>query len=209
MLAYPKDKATFAWFCDASDEGWSAVLTQVENWDADKSVTEQKHELLTCKSGRFSVAQLHWSVTEKEVYPIVAACDDLYYLLLRPRGFTIFCDHRNLIYMFAPSPELKKHTLAECSVERVNRDVLQVLRTMILGYAIACQDWVHLIPLVQANTYHSPVLLLAGKALTEIFTGLPCPSAISTLFVPGYAPISVDTSVHHITESLTALRARI
>ncbi|EGZ13974.1 hypothetical protein PHYSODRAFT_510353 [Phytophthora sojae] len=54
------------------------------------------------------------------------------------------------------------------SVERVNRDVLQV----------------HLIPLVQAKLNQSPVPSLAGRAPIEVFTGLPCPSPISTIFVP-------------------------
>ncbi|KAE9332990.1 hypothetical protein PR003_g14240 [Phytophthora rubi] len=108
-LAHPKDNATFALFCDASDVGWSAILTQVESWDDAKPVTEQNHELLTCKGGTFTGTQLPWSVTEKEAFPIVSACDDLNYLLLRPGGFKIFCDHRNLIYMFAPHPETKKH----------------------------------------------------------------------------------------------------
>ncbi|GMF36715.1 unnamed protein product [Phytophthora fragariaefolia] len=30
-------------------------------------------------------------------------------LLLRPGGFKVFCDHRNLIHVFAPSQKLKKH----------------------------------------------------------------------------------------------------
>ncbi|KAE9013401.1 hypothetical protein PR003_g14239 [Phytophthora rubi] len=95
------------------------------------------------------------------------------------------------------------------SVERVNRDVLQVLRAMILEYSLSYQDWVHLIPLVQANLNHSPVPSLAGRAPIEVFTGLPCPSPISTIFVPGYAPISVNTSMQTIEESLAALRSSI
>lgn len=109
MLAHPKDNATFALFCDASDNGWSSILTQVEEWNADKGVTKQSHELMTYKGGTFTGAQLYWSVAEKEAYPIVKACEDLQYLLLRSHGFKIFCDHRNLIFMLAPHPEVKKH----------------------------------------------------------------------------------------------------
>ncbi|POM62714.1 hypothetical protein PHPALM_28093 [Phytophthora palmivora] len=54
-------------------------------------------------------AQCNWSITEKEGYPIVAACDDLSYMLLRSGGFCTYCDHRNTIYLFAPHPEPKKH----------------------------------------------------------------------------------------------------
>ncbi|KAF1774138.1 hypothetical protein GQ600_20751 [Phytophthora cactorum] len=61
------------------------------------------------------------------------------------------------------------------------------------GIPITYQDWVHLIPLVQANLNHSPVPSLAGRAPIEVFTGLPCPSTISTLLIPGFTPITVDT----------------
>ena len=37
------------------------------------------------------------------------ACDKLSYLLLRPGGFRMYCDHRNLIHVFAPGHEVKKH----------------------------------------------------------------------------------------------------
>ncbi|POM81270.1 LOW QUALITY PROTEIN: Transposase [Phytophthora palmivora] len=102
-LSYPSTEATICLFCDASDNGWVIVLTQVEQWKSDKPVTEQCHEFLICKC--------NWSVTEKEGYPIVAACDDFNYVLLRPGGFRIYCDHCNLMYLFAPHPNLKKHLL--------------------------------------------------------------------------------------------------
>lgn len=92
------------------------------------------------------------------------------------------------------------------SVERVNRDVLQVLRAMILDYSITYKDWVHLIPLVQANLNHSPVQSLAGRAPVDVFTGLLCPSPVSSLFIPGYAPMTEDISRPHFEESLAALR---
>ncbi|KAG2946424.1 hypothetical protein PC110_g21117 [Phytophthora cactorum] len=57
----------------------------------------------------FKHSQLNWTVVDKEAYPIVKACSDLEYLLLRPRGFRLFCDHANLIYIFAPHSELKKY----------------------------------------------------------------------------------------------------
>ncbi|KAF0702438.1 hypothetical protein AaE_015927 [Aphanomyces astaci] len=47
---------------------------------------------------------------EKEGYPIARAFDTLKYLLLRPKGFLMYCDHKNLIRVFAPHDELKAHT---------------------------------------------------------------------------------------------------
>ncbi|TMW59220.1 hypothetical protein Poli38472_007365 [Pythium oligandrum] len=109
MLVYPKQDAEMCLLTDASDIGWSVIVTQVTKWNDQVGVEEQKHELLVCMSGTFTGAQKNWSVIEKEAYPIVTACDKLSYLLMRPRGFRMHCDHRNLIHVFAPSVEVKKH----------------------------------------------------------------------------------------------------
>eukprot|EP00644_Phytophthora_capsici_P018101 jgi/Phyca11/113930/e_gw1.25.661.1 len=95
-LGLPDDTATTCVFSDASDSGFAVVVTQ-------------KHKLLTCLSGTFRGSQLNWTVIEKEAYPIVVACDKLDYLLLRARPFRLFCDHRNLIHVFAPHTSVKKH----------------------------------------------------------------------------------------------------
>ncbi|KAE8995113.1 hypothetical protein PR002_g19727 [Phytophthora rubi] len=94
-LAFPDDTATTCLFTDASDVGWAVIVTQVKNYDI--------------KSGTFAGSQLNWTVIEKEAFPITHACDKLDYLLLRPQGFRIFCDHRNLIHVFAPDEHVKKH----------------------------------------------------------------------------------------------------
>ncbi|OWY95757.1 LOW QUALITY PROTEIN: hypothetical protein PHMEG_00034159, partial [Phytophthora megakarya] len=107
QLTHPKDEATLCLF--VMHNGWAAIVTQVVEWQQDKTITKQNHELLICKGGTFSGAQCNWSITEKEAFPIVSACDNLNYMLLRPGGFRIYCDHRNLIYLFAPKQELKKH----------------------------------------------------------------------------------------------------
>ena len=87
---------------DASDLVWGLVVTQVGDWQQDVPVQEQKHELLVCMGGAFRGAALNWSVIEKEAYPIAHACEHLEYLLL---GFNLYCDHRNIVYLFAPSKD--------------------------------------------------------------------------------------------------------
>ncbi|OWZ15878.1 hypothetical protein PHMEG_00010406 [Phytophthora megakarya] len=108
-LAFPDNDAVTCLLTDASDYGWALIVTQVKDWDEDNGVTEQNHQLLTCMSGNFTGSQLNWSVIEKEALPIITACEKLDYLLLRPQGFRMFCDHRNLIHVFAPDKEIKKH----------------------------------------------------------------------------------------------------
>ena len=108
-LAHTNDQATICLFTDASNAGWAVIVTQVQEWDPKAPVTEQRHQLLICMSGTFTGAQLNWSVIEKEAFPIVHACSKLDYLLLRPQGFKMYCDHRNIIHLFAPGTELQKH----------------------------------------------------------------------------------------------------
>ncbi|KAH9090266.1 hypothetical protein LEN26_018896, partial [Aphanomyces euteiches] len=108
-LAHPRDDATMCLFTDASDTGWSIIVTQVLGFDADVPIQDQQHQMLVCQSGMFTGAQLNWSVIEKEAYPIARACDKLNYLLMRPDGFRMYCDHENLIQVFAPHAEWKTY----------------------------------------------------------------------------------------------------
>ncbi|GMF58766.1 unnamed protein product [Phytophthora fragariaefolia] len=107
-LSVPDDTATTCLLTDASDMGWVVITTQVRNFDIKTPVQDQQHSLLECPSGTFTGSQLNWTVIEKEAFPIAHACDKLDYLLLRPQGFRMFCDHRNLIHVFAPDASVNK-----------------------------------------------------------------------------------------------------
>ncbi|OWZ01011.1 hypothetical protein PHMEG_00027680, partial [Phytophthora megakarya] len=108
-LDFPDDTATTCLFTDTSDVGWALIVTQVASFDPKIPATEQQHRLLHCMSGTFTGSQCNWTVIEKEALPIVIACDKLDYLLLRPKPFRMYCDHRNLIHVFAPHESVKKH----------------------------------------------------------------------------------------------------
>lgn len=57
-------------------------------------------------------------IIEKEGFAIMEAVTRLDYLLMRPGGFTIFTDHRNLEFLFNPegtSPGLQRHAVAQVS----------------------------------------------------------------------------------------------
>ncbi|GMF53617.1 unnamed protein product [Phytophthora fragariaefolia] len=86
-LAFPKPDAEMVSLTDASDIGWSVIVTQVPSWKSDADIQDQQHELLICLGGTFTGAQKNWSVIEKEAYSIIMAYDKLSYLLLRPGGF--------------------------------------------------------------------------------------------------------------------------
>lgn len=103
-------------FTDASDYFWSAFVTQIPPEDESKPFAEQRHELLACLSHAFRGAQLRWAMVDKEAYAIVETCVRLEYMLLRPGGFTLYTDHRNLTYIFDPHkacPGIQRHTAAK------------------------------------------------------------------------------------------------
>ena len=54
------------------------------------------------------------------------------------------------------------------TVERVNRDIKQVLRIMLSEYKLDEKAWPHLIPLIQANLNHTPVASLNGKTPAQL-----------------------------------------
>ncbi|OWZ03396.1 LOW QUALITY PROTEIN: hypothetical protein PHMEG_00024881 [Phytophthora megakarya] len=127
-MAFPGPEAELLQVTDASDKGFSIIVTQVRHWDESLPVENQKHEMIVCKGGMFRHSELNWTIIKKEAFPVVKACHELDYLLLRPRGFRLYCDHANLAFIFAPSVELKKHV----------RDRLQhwVIRLCGLRYTI-------------------------------------------------------------------------
>ncbi|KAJ8574478.1 hypothetical protein ON010_g4737 [Phytophthora cinnamomi] len=58
------------------------------------------------------------------------------------------------------------------TVERLNKDVLQVFRAPLMAYALDQHEWPYLLPAVQANLNHTPVQSLAGHAPIEVSTSV-------------------------------------
>jgi hypothetical protein len=99
------------------------------------------------------------------------------------------------------------------TVERVNRDILQVLRVMLLEYRLDTRNWVHLLPLIQANLNHAPVVSLGNCAPVELFTGLLAQSQLDTVMVAGErlprelpsATDALQAAVDSLRESMQSL----
>jgi len=89
-------------FTGASDFHWGVIVTQMPKGNLDLDVLVQRHEPLAFLSGTCNRSHKHWSVIDKEAFPIVEAVERLRHLLLRDEGFRLFNDHRNLIYVFDP-----------------------------------------------------------------------------------------------------------
>ncbi|KAE9169427.1 hypothetical protein PF004_g28182 [Phytophthora fragariae] len=106
-LVFSDKTAALCMFTDASLTGHALVSTQVRRWQDDVPIEEQQHDLLVCRGGIFKWAQRNWSIVEK--YPIVKACADLDYMLVREGGFHGYCDHSNMVKLFSPDHEVKQH----------------------------------------------------------------------------------------------------
>jgi RNase H-like domain found in reverse transcriptase/Integrase zinc binding domain len=70
--------------------------------DLDKLLADQRHEPLAFISSTFKGISSRWPIVEKEAFAIVKTTDRLDFFLLHPNGFSLFCDRRNLQYIFDP-----------------------------------------------------------------------------------------------------------
>ncbi|KAE9067004.1 hypothetical protein PF007_g28235 [Phytophthora fragariae] len=101
-LAHPNQQEEVCLYTDASQDSWGAVLTQLRPEELQLPLEEQQHRPLAFVSGRFVGASSRWATIEKEAFAIVESTRRLEYLLLRPKGFRLYTDHRNLVYIFNP-----------------------------------------------------------------------------------------------------------
>ncbi|KAE9289660.1 hypothetical protein PF008_g25832 [Phytophthora fragariae] len=101
-LAHPSPTAEVALYTDASQDFWGAMVSQLDPLEVSRPLEDQHHQPLAFLSGRFVGAAARWPTIEKEAFAIVEATRRLEYLLLRPKGFRLYTDHRNLVYIFDP-----------------------------------------------------------------------------------------------------------
>ena len=105
-------------FPDASTEHWGLFISQIPSEDLKLPFRQQRHEPLACMSGTFKNSQERWHIKEKEAYPILVAAQKLRHMLRRSKGFYLFTDHRNLVYLFDPK---SRKNLMKSADDRVSR----------------------------------------------------------------------------------------
>ncbi|OWZ16601.1 hypothetical protein PHMEG_0009585 [Phytophthora megakarya] len=94
--------------------------------------------------------------------------------------------------------------------ERVNRDILQVLRAMLLVYKVSTKVRTYLVPLVQASLNHTALPSLGNRAPVELFTGLPCPSPLAESYHPDSKKlVTLPDNSAEIDKHLAELRASL
>ena len=105
-LAIPDPAKRLCLFTDASSTHWAGVLTQVDPLEVSASTSppnEWNHQPVAFVSGSFRGASSRWSTPEQECYEIVASVTRLGHILAACREFSLFTDHKNILYMLSPT----------------------------------------------------------------------------------------------------------
>ncbi|KAJ8525699.1 hypothetical protein ON010_g15415 [Phytophthora cinnamomi] len=93
------------------------------------------------------------------------------------------------------------------TVERLNKDVLQVLRALLLEYDLDFHEWPYLLPVLQGNLNHTPLQSLGGHSPVELFTGLPTSSQLDAVVGRrNDADFVREINLEVVDEQLDALR---
>eukprot|EP00924_Labyrinthula_sp_SR-Ha-C_P014518 maker-scaffold_34-augustus-gene-0.59-mRNA-1 protein AED:0.45 eAED:0.46 QI:0/0/0/0.5/0.66/0.5/4/0/1472 len=86
-------------FTDASFHFWSGVLGL---WDSDGWLP------IYFGSGEFVGSSIHWSMTDKEIYPIIKLMKRYRFILYgHQTPIELYTDHKNLIYLMTPKKDMK------------------------------------------------------------------------------------------------------
>ncbi|CEP03568.1 hypothetical protein PBRA_009453 [Plasmodiophora brassicae] len=110
--------------------------------------------------------------------------------------------------------EIQHHiTLAYCpwangTVERANRTVLNMLRSILSEAQISTHNWPYLCPVVQHAINHAPSKRLAGNAPYTVITGNQPESPLDHIWDPAadqFRPVSAESVVMYLAEMQVAL----
>ena len=104
---------------DASNSFWASILG-IEG-DSDASALDSLYfKPMYFLSGKFSGSSFYWTVSDKELYPILRSLLRFRFLTEgTSRRIKIFTDHSNIVHLFRPGKSLKA-----CSVARLYRWVI-------------------------------------------------------------------------------------
>ena len=104
-LATPDPTKRLCLFTDASSTHWSGVLTQVSRSELNSGKEPQlwSHSPVPFVSGSFRGSSSRWTTPEKESYAIVTSVIRLAHVLVACEEFSLFTDHKNILYMLSPT----------------------------------------------------------------------------------------------------------
>ena len=121
LVRYDDRTHTLCLLADASADHFGSVLTQIKDCEVNLPFNEQNHEPIEILSGSFKpdTAPARWAINSKELYAIIHAVKRLRYYLARPKAWLLYTDHRNLVYLLAPS--IARVRVSQASMDRLVR----------------------------------------------------------------------------------------
>lgn len=95
-------------------------------------------------------------------------------------------------------------------VKRLNRDILQIVRVLLIELKLDTREWVYVLPLVQCYLNHKPVSPLGNKTSAELYTGLQRLNPIEPIVVEIRGkPVALTESVSIPGEKIERPRRRL
>jgi hypothetical protein len=161
-------------FTDASDYFYGIILTQIPHEDLDLKVSDQRHSPVAFLSGKFSASQLKWSTIEKEAFPVIVAMTKLKHFLLTSKGFRLFTDHRNLVFVFNPVGTKK------ASTDRLLRwaDVITSFRFVVEHIPGSFNVWADILSRWQEKLCEKPVFASMNLSVPTTLNDFEWPSVL-------------------------------
>ncbi len=105
-LAAPHPGKRLCLFTDASSTRWAGILTHADPGEIATSALlphQWNHHPVAFVSGSFRGASSRWTTPEQENYAIVASVTRLSHILAACGEFSLFTDHKNILYMLSPT----------------------------------------------------------------------------------------------------------
>ena len=120
-LYYPDpERDTISIFPDASKHAWGVTITAVENWRGDVPVADLDHLTIAFFSGTFRGAEYNRGIQDKEAFAIMESVRRMRWLTMNTR-FKLYCDNRNLTYIFHPEHFTVGEKVPTMTKERLTR----------------------------------------------------------------------------------------
>ena len=199
FLTHPTDDPewTICVTTDASDTGWSGVITICPTDQLHLPLMEQKgHRPVVFSSGRFTGASRNWSTLEKEAFAIKEMVVRHRLILMRVRPFVIFTDHRNLKYLF--DPEVQRAEGRRQAADRVERWCI-----------IMAAYWYTITAIPGEHNVAADLLTRWGarRDLVALEQAEPAPAAGRTELVPSGEPMSAMVLTRSQSRATQAVQA--
>ena len=105
-LSTPDTSKRLCLFTDDSSTIWAGVLTQVPKQEVTSSGAPPQdwdHGPVAFVSGSFKGSSFRWYTPEQESYAVIASIIRLSHILAACAEFSLFTDHKNILYMLSPT----------------------------------------------------------------------------------------------------------